>query len=306
MVGISVAVVLSGASVLPLPASADQISSTRDQVRVLEAAVISGAAQIRQITLTYDQDSLQASTLAQQVTSDEVRLAALQSQVSDSRAALREDAIVSYTGGAAAGPAASMAGVSDPSVRAEYLDVAAGNISDAVDRYRTEERLLEAAEQVLVHQQQAAQSAAIATAAARHAALVAAGQVQDQLGVLQSKLVELEAAAALAAQFRPAPIQGLPVGGGMVATVRNIVSGGGAGGVWLQLRECESGDNYRANTGNGFYGAYQFSQSTWQNLGYQGRPDLEPPAMQDQAAMRLQSERGWGQWPACSAALGLH
>jgi hypothetical protein len=82
-------------------------------------------------------------------------------------------------------------------------------------------------------------------------------------------------------------------------------SAGGAGGVWLQLRECESGDNYAENSGNGYYGAYQFSEATWTGLGYPGRPDLEPPAMQDQAAMRLQAEYGWGQWPACSAALGL-
>jgi hypothetical protein len=40
-------------------------------------------------------------------------------------------------------------------------------------------------------------------------------------------------------------------------------------------------------------------------MGYPGRPDVEPPEMQDQAAMRLQAERGWGQWPACAAALGL-
>ena len=80
---------------------------------------------------------------------------------------------------------------------------------------------------------------------------------------------------------------------------------GGAGGVWLQLRECESSDNYQANTGNGYYGAYQFSQQTWTNLGYPGRPDLEPAAMQDAAAQKLQAESGWGQWPACSAALGL-
>lgn len=84
-----------------------------------------------------------------------------------------------------------------------------------------------------------------------------------------------------------------------------VQTGGHAGGPWLQLRECESGDNYRANTGNGFYGAYQFSASTWTDLGYPGRPDLEPPAMQDAAAMKLQAEAGWGQWPACSAALGL-
>jgi hypothetical protein len=81
--------------------------------------------------------------------------------------------------------------------------------------------------------------------------------------------------------------------------------GGGAGGVWLQLRDCESGDNYAENSGNGYFGAYQFSATTWTSLGYPGRPDLEPPAMQDAAAMRLQAQSGWGQWPACAAALGL-
>lgn len=81
--------------------------------------------------------------------------------------------------------------------------------------------------------------------------------------------------------------------------------GGGAGGVWLELRECESGDNYQENTGNGFYGAYQFSASTWTALGYPGLPSQEPPAMQDAAAKKLQAESGWGQWPACSATLGL-
>ena len=78
-----------------------------------------------------------------------------------------------------------------------------------------------------------------------------------------------------------------------------------SGDVWLQLRQCESGNNYQANTGNGFYGAYQFSQGTWTGMGYPGRPDQEPPAMQDAAAQRLQAESGWGQWPACAAALGL-
>lgn len=82
-------------------------------------------------------------------------------------------------------------------------------------------------------------------------------------------------------------------------------SGAGAGGVWYELRMCESGDNYQADTGNGFYGAYQFSQQTWTELGYPGRPDLEPPAMQNAAAQKLQAEAGWGQWPACSAELGL-
>jgi hypothetical protein len=78
-----------------------------------------------------------------------------------------------------------------------------------------------------------------------------------------------------------------------------------AGGMWAALRQCESGGNYQENTGNGFYGAYQFSASTWTNLGYPGRPDQAPPAMQDAAAQKLQARSGWGQWPACSRKLGL-
>jgi hypothetical protein len=328
MVGISVTVVLFGASTVPtgLLAGADQIQTTRAQLRSLQVQVVSGAAQIRQLTMAYSQDSFQAITLAQEVTADQVELSQLQSQVTTSRSVLREDAIISYTGGASVTESSAPANPSDPSIRAEYLDMAAGAISDAIDQYRIEERQLAAAQAVLSRQQAAAQNAAIATAAAREQALSAASREQQELDSLNARLTQLETAAALAAQVaaaRSAPAtQGLPVNGGMIAAVQTVVSpsptpttpttapsasgSGGSGGVWLQLRECESGDNYQANTGNGFYGAYQFSEATWQNLGYPGRPDLEPPAMQDQAAMKLQAEAGWGQWPACAAALGLH
>lgn len=74
---------------------------------------------------------------------------------------------------------------------------------------------------------------------------------------------------------------------------------------FAELRQCESGGNYQTNTGNGYYGAYQFAESTWLSLGYSGYPNQAPPAVQDQAAERLQAEDGWGPWPACSAMLGL-
>ena len=67
-----------------------------------------------------------------------------------------------------------------------------------------------------------------------------------------------------------------------------------------RLRMCESHDNYRDNTGNGFYGAYQFAMQTWQGLGMTGRPDQAKPAVQDYAAKVLQAHAGWGPWPACS------
>ena len=77
------------------------------------------------------------------------------------------------------------------------------------------------------------------------------------------------------------------------------------GGVWLELRDCESGDTYQTNTGNGFYGAYQFAGATWTGLGLPGIASDAPYWVQDEAAQRLQAEYGWKPWPACSAALGL-
>jgi hypothetical protein len=77
------------------------------------------------------------------------------------------------------------------------------------------------------------------------------------------------------------------------------------GDVWAKLRQCESGGRYDINTGNGFYGAYQFMLSTWNRLGYPGYPHQASPQMQDEAAQKLQARSGWGQWPACSRRLGL-
>jgi hypothetical protein len=72
-----------------------------------------------------------------------------------------------------------------------------------------------------------------------------------------------------------------------------------------KLRWCESRNNYWANTGNGYYGAYQFSASTWHALGYSGTPNESPWWVQDDAAARLQSQRGWSPWPGCARAMGL-
>jgi hypothetical protein len=76
-------------------------------------------------------------------------------------------------------------------------------------------------------------------------------------------------------------------------------------GVWYELRMCESNDDYSIDTGNGYYGAYQFSLATWYGLGFSGLPSAASPAVQDQAAQMLEERSGWGQWPACSAELGL-
>ncbi len=72
---------------------------------------------------------------------------------------------------------------------------------------------------------------------------------------------------------------------------------------WAALRNCESGGDYAINTGNGFYGAYQFNLQTWWGLGYSGLPSSAPPSVQDQAALRLWEQRGAEPWPVCGAYL---
>jgi hypothetical protein len=67
-----------------------------------------------------------------------------------------------------------------------------------------------------------------------------------------------------------------------------------------KLRTCESGDRYTINTGNGYYGAYQFAASTWHSLGYHGLPNHAKPTTQDRAATRLHAREGWHPWPACA------
>jgi hypothetical protein len=104
----------------------------------------------------------------------------------------------------------------------------------------------------------------------------------------------------------PAPVQhtfGAPAS--QHQAVASSSSSGVAGGVWAALRACESGGNYSTSTGNGFYGAYQFTQQTWNSVGMSGSPASASPAQQDAAAQKLQAQQGWGPWPACSAKLGL-
>lgn len=75
--------------------------------------------------------------------------------------------------------------------------------------------------------------------------------------------------------------------------------GGGAGGNLASIRSCESGGNYSTNTGNGFYGAYQFDQQTWNSVGGSGNPADASPAEQDARAQALLNSRGSSPWPSC-------
>jgi nucleoid-associated protein YgaU len=75
--------------------------------------------------------------------------------------------------------------------------------------------------------------------------------------------------------------------------------------VWDSLAQCESGGNWNTNTGNGYAGGLQFSQSTWAAHGGTGSAANASRAQQIAVAQKVQASQGWGAWPACAAKLGL-
>ena len=75
---------------------------------------------------------------------------------------------------------------------------------------------------------------------------------------------------------------------------------------WDAVAQCESSNNWSINTGNGYYGGLQFSQSTWNAFGgqdYASRADLATREEQIAVAEKTLAGQGWGAW-ACAYAGG--
>jgi resuscitation-promoting factor RpfA len=77
---------------------------------------------------------------------------------------------------------------------------------------------------------------------------------------------------------------------------------------WDRLAQCESGGNWRANTGNGYYGGLQFSRRTWHGFGggsYAATANNASRPQQIAIAEKVLRVQGWKAWPACSKRVGL-
>ncbi|UQX10000.1 transglycosylase family protein [Candidatus Mycobacterium methanotrophicum] len=72
-----------------------------------------------------------------------------------------------------------------------------------------------------------------------------------------------------------------------------------AGMDWDAVAQCESGGNWRADTGNGFYGGLQFKQSTWDENGGTGNPANASRNQQIAVANRVLATQGPEAWPKC-------
>ncbi|HEY2059741.1 MAG TPA: transglycosylase family protein [Amycolatopsis sp.] len=91
---------------------------------------------------------------------------------------------------------------------------------------------------------------------------------------------------------------------GLQLAVTGAASADPSSSSWAKLRMCEASGRYNTNTGNGYYGAYQFNLDTWRSVGGQGRPDQASPREQDYRALYLYRMRGWQPWE-CAGMLSL-
>jgi Transglycosylase-like domain/Putative peptidoglycan binding domain len=87
---------------------------------------------------------------------------------------------------------------------------------------------------------------------------------------------------------------GLSSGGGSAGS-----SGSSASAVLERIAQCESGGDPTTDTGNGYYGKYQFSLATWHRMGGRGNPARTSEAEQDRIAARLYAHEGTAPWPNC-------
>ena len=93
----------------------------------------------------------------------------------------------------------------------------------------------------------------------------------------------------------------------VVRTTTTYAPTSSVSGIWGCIAAHESGGNAGTNSGNGYYGMYQDTQSSWVSGGglrYAPRADLASAAAQTAVNQHIQAQQGWGAWPVSSGACG--
>lgn len=292
------------------PANADPVTSLQTQ-----AAQLSEQMLLEQLQIASDQQE-QASDLAAVAADDaalqatEARIQATRHRIAIDMADLRTAAVKAYVaGGTAQGTVSLFDTKTTQSTTVLYDQVMTGNLSATVDRLQSDRRALRQEQvtqmRVAAEAEQAESQANTALVDAENAQASLQQQKNEVTGELAAAIQAQQAqeeAAALAAARAVAPPPG--AGGGAPSS-----SGGGALPGLNSFLSCvvqaESSGNYQAVSPTGQYmGAFQFSQSTWNEAALLAgmpslvgvRPNDASPADQDLLAIALYNADGEQPW----------
>ena len=329
--------VVAACSMAPLAlvapvAGADQVSSLQAQAAQVSQAMVLEQLQIGGYQQQYDSEVAEAQHDQQLLAQVQGRIAADRGRVGRDTDQLRHDAVDAYVdAGSSAGDDALFGNQATAGAKAEYGQVASGDLDVAVDQLHTDQQALtvqQAAQQQAVAGDQAAETTAsglLAQSQNTQAQLAAQStQVQGQLAqaVAQQQAAQAQAAAAA---IKTAQLQAtrtpttqpseIEVGNAPAAAP---VAASGTDPALNSFLQCvvqhESGGDYQIVSPTGQYmGAFQFSQPTWNEAArLAGRPTLVgvPPnqaskADQDALAVALYNADGEQPWyDPCNPAHG--
>ena len=92
--------------------------------------------------------------------------------------------------------------------------------------------------------------------------------------------------------------------GALAATPLALATGTASATDWDAVAQCESSGNWHTDTGNGYGGGLQFTNSTWHAFGGSGEPEHASREQQIQVAEKVKGSQGMGAWPVCSKKAG--
>jgi hypothetical protein len=326
MIGLSfVAAITASVVVLRGPVAADQVSDLK-----AKAAQVAKDLVLQQLQVdTYQQQYGADVTKVQQ---DEAAIASTESQiqsdanrVSRDRKRLQSEAVWAYIhlGGDASGTPTIFENQTVAPTRAEYEDVASGDIALTIDAVHMDQNRLQTERATLAQQKAQDQATtnqeATLTAAARNTASSLEAQQSEITGQLAVAVAQQQAAQAAAAASAVRAAQAKATAAAATtsrvsATTSTVVPASAIGTStvdpqlppFLQcVLQAESGGDYQAVSPDGQYmGGFQFSQSTWNEAAQlAGMPQLinvppneATPAQQDDLAIALYNADGEQPW----------
>jgi peptidoglycan hydrolase CwlO-like protein len=323
---------------VPRPAGADQISDLKAKATAVAQQLVEEQLQVGAYQQQYSVESEKVAADARAIAQIGQQIGLDQQLISAKSDAVRQQAIRSYmsygTGSTTPNAVLFGGGQETGEAASEYSSIAVGNITTAIDQLRTAQSTLRANQAALDQQQSQDRSDQNTRATVLGQADNSASQLQSLNAHVTGQLAAAvtaqataqanAAAAAVAAAQRATTKAGptrtstspttpaSPSAGSGTSGSTTPATGGGpstttdpALNPFLQcVVQAESGGDYSINTGNGYYGAFQFSQSTWDFAAQEaGRPDLvgilpssASKADQDSVAVALYALDGEQPW----------
>lgn len=299
-----------------VPASADQIEVKRAEASAIATKLDEQADQIVALDIEYRRAKDAMDDAQAAIVQAETEMAAATRRQSDIKRALASQAQDAYVLGGSVSVLRFLIRTNqdDAVARRAYLRIVTGqdrqilgqlkavreDLADKRERLDAARRRARAEADGLASDRDAldriirSQRALLANVNGELASLVAAEQARRDA----EEARQAQAAAAAAAAARPVVTPGRGAPDAPSPPVVPIAASSSVADAFACIKQLESGNNYSTPGG----GAYQFQDSTWQSLGYSGTASDAPPAVQDEAALKLQSQAGWAPWttaPLC-------